>query len=91
LVAVPILIGLPTKEMVREVELGHALLGGCVGDPSKPEKALICLKCQKWKTEQMKYWQVLPRNFGKDSGKSKDNEPADKSVEPTPSRLCRDR
>jgi hypothetical protein len=65
LVTVPILIGFPSKQMEREFELGHVLLGGCIGNPSKPETAFVCLKCRKWTTGEMKSWQDLPSGFGK--------------------------
>ena len=66
LTAVPIRIGLPTTEMVRQLRLGHALLGGCVGGPGK-QQATVCLKCRKWIQPGMKHWQPLPKEFGKDA------------------------
>src|SRR5207249_9604076 len=78
LVSVPLLIGFPTKEMAREEALGRALLGGCIGQPSNPEKASVCLKCRKLKTEQMKYWQDLPKSFGKDAEKSDQSKKSNK-------------
>ncbi len=64
LITVPILIGIPTEEMLRQLEHGRALLGGCVGNPGKPQQAQVCLKCRKWKTKEMKHWQPLPKEFG---------------------------
>ncbi len=62
---VPMLVGLPTKDMADKVDRGEALLAGCVGDPHNPEQAFVCLKCRKWKTQLMKHWQPLPQNFGR--------------------------
>ena len=82
LITVPVLFGYPSPAMFREVKLGHALLGGCVGGPTT--QAMVCLKCRKWKTEQMKEWQDLPEMFGKDSTQSKERDIPNKSVEPAP-------
>jgi|GEM_PF-2219836 len=69
LITVPILIGRPNQKMITEVTHGRALLGGCIGNPSEPEKAFACLKCRKSKDESAKLWQDLPKNFGKYSAK----------------------
>ena len=59
---IPMLIsGVPTKEMADKVVRGEALLLGCVGTE---QQASVCLKCRKWKTQDMKYWQPLPKQFG---------------------------
>jgi hypothetical protein len=62
--AVPILIGFPTKQMAEQQRQGKALLGGCVGSPDRPPVARVCDQCRMWKTDEMKYWQPLPRDFG---------------------------
>jgi hypothetical protein len=62
---VPMLVGLPTKAMHEQLRQGKALLAGCVGNPHDPVFACVCLKCRKWKTATMKYWQDLPKEFGK--------------------------
>lgn len=67
LVSVPILIGYPSKQMAQEERAGRALLGGCVGDPSRPKMAFVCLKCRQWKKAGTKIWQDLSENFGKDA------------------------
>ena len=64
---VPMLVGLPTKEMAEQVRHGKALLAGCVGDPRNPEQAFVCTECRKWKTDRMLYWQDLPQNFGQEN------------------------
>src|SRR4051812_5545362 len=61
---VPLLVGLPSKDMFTHVQRGEALLGGCMGSPDKLEPALVCEKCRQWKTEPMVYWQPLPKEFG---------------------------
>ena len=64
LIQVPMLVGLPSKDMLDTVDRGEALLAGCVGNPDNPRQAFICLKCRKWKTRLMTHWQPLPKNFG---------------------------
>ena len=61
---VPMLVGLPTEEMRRQLQHGRALLTGCVGDPRNPVIACLCLNCSKWKTPDMRHWQLLPQDFG---------------------------
>jgi len=67
MITVPILIGMPTTEMARQLELGRVLLGGCVYDPSQPQKAVVYLKCRKSLQKGMKHWRRLPKDFGKDA------------------------
>ncbi len=67
---VPILIGLPRKEMVEAKREGKALLGGCVVSPDQSPTAKVCERCRVWKTDDMKYWQPLPREFGELAAKS---------------------
>ena len=62
--AVPILIGMPTTEMQETVRQGKALLGSCIGPPDPPPQANVCEQCRLWKTDEMKYWQPLPKEFG---------------------------
>ena len=61
---VPMLVGLPTKDMLSSLQRGDALLAGCIGNPSQPETAYVCESCKKWKTAAMAYWQPLPKDFG---------------------------
>ena len=67
---VPILIGMPSKEMTDEMRAGKALLGGCVPPPGGPPEAKVCERCRTWKTDAMKYWQSLPKEFGELAAKN---------------------
>ncbi len=71
LISVPVLIGFPSREYTARENRGEALLGGCVGNPAKPESAVVCLKCRKWRTLQMQIWQPLPKNFGSEKASPK--------------------
>jgi hypothetical protein len=62
--SVPMLLGLPSTNMSAQVKRGEALLGGCMGNPDKLERAFVCEKCREWKTDGMVYWQPLPKDFG---------------------------
>ncbi|MFO1486205.1 MAG: hypothetical protein U1F71_22780 [Verrucomicrobiaceae bacterium] len=65
LISVPILVsGVPTREVAARESRGEVILGGCIGNPDKPESAFVCLKCRQYLTLQMKLWQPLPNNFG---------------------------
>ena len=66
--AVPVLMGIPTKEMWEKVREGKALLGGDVGTTG--QSAIVCDQCRMWKTDDMKYWQPLPKEFGQLAGKN---------------------
>jgi hypothetical protein len=61
---VPMLVGIPSKEMLASLRRGEALLAGDVGNPDHPEIAQVCDTCQQWKTGTMAYWQPLPKDFG---------------------------
>jgi hypothetical protein len=61
---VPILIGLPSTNMIAQVKRGEALLGGCMGNPDKLDRAFVCDTCREWKTDGMADWQPLPMEFG---------------------------
>jgi hypothetical protein len=65
---VPILIGMPDKEMWEQMRRGEALLGGCVGIPGA-NTPQVCERCRWWKTDTMKYWQPLPEQFGEAKSK----------------------
>ncbi len=65
LTTVPMLVGLPSESMHDQMRRGEALLAGCIGNPYNPKIACVCPKCRKWKTEDMKHWQDLPRAFGR--------------------------
>ncbi len=74
LVSVPILIsGVPTRELAARENRGEAILGGCIGNPDKPESAFVCLKCRQYRTLQMQIWQQLPKNFGTDKTTPKES------------------
>ena len=75
LIQVPMLVGLPSKDMLDTVDRGEALLAGCVGNPDNPRQAFICLKCRKWKTRRMTHWQPLPKNFGEKAEAEMDEHP----------------
>ncbi len=62
--AVPVLIGLPSNEMWQQLREGKVLLGGCVGTPGGSPDTWVCDRCRMWKSDGMKYWQPLPREFG---------------------------
>jgi hypothetical protein len=66
---VPILRGRP-GEMPLQVRAGNALPGGCTGSPDGSTTAKVCDRCRWWKTDGMKYWQPLPKEFGELAGKT---------------------
>ncbi len=61
---VPMLPGIPSREMLASLRRGEALLAEDVGKPD--HAAQVCDTCRQWKTETMSDWQPLPGDFGTD-------------------------